>query len=105
MSATAALLDELVDIVNKESASDLHLSVGRKPTIRVSSFLIPLEKYPALTEDNVKDLFDIFLTAFNKKEFETKKEANFAYAHKSGARFRGNAFETLTRRAVALRLI
>ncbi|MEK7194169.1 MAG: PilT/PilU family type 4a pilus ATPase [Patescibacteria group bacterium] len=105
MAAPHTLLDELVDIVSKESASDLHLAEGRKPIIRVSSFLIPLEKYPLLTSEDIKGFFDIFLNADNTKEFSTKQEANFAYAHKSGARFRGNVYETTGRRAVALRLI
>ena len=50
MATAHALFDELVDIVNKEIASDLHLAEGRKPIIRVAGFLIPLEKYPALTK-------------------------------------------------------
>ncbi len=105
MAGSHSLLDEFVDIVNKESASDLHLAEGRKPIIRVSGFLVPLEKYPVLTVENIKDLFSIFLTPENEKEFNLKKEANFAYSHKSGSRFRGNVFETVGRRAIALRLI
>lgn len=100
-----ALLDELVDIVGKESASDIHLSEGRRPTIRVSSYLIPLEKLSPVTEQQMKEFFEIFLTSENVREFALRKEANFGYAHKSGARFRGNVFETVGRRSIALRLI
>lgn len=105
MAAAHSLLDELVDIVNKEGASDLHIAEGRKPIIRVSSFLIPLEKYPALTVEDVKSFFNLLLTPANLKEYEMKQEANFAFAHKSGSRFRGNAFETVGKKAIALRLI
>lgn len=99
------LLDQLVDIVAKEMASDIHLSEGRQPTIRVSGFLIPLEKFPPVTQQDMKEFFEIFLTSENIREFALRKEANFGYAHKTGARFRGNVFETVGRRSLALRLI
>lgn len=101
----STLLDELVDIVNKEDASDLHLAEGRHPIIRVSGFLIPLEKYPLLTPEDLKNFFTLFLNTENQQEFLKRKESNFAFAHRSGSRFRGNVFESVGRRAVALRLI
>lgn len=105
MGAAQTLLDELVGIVNKENASDLHLSLGKKPVIRVSGFLIPLEKFNPFTEEDFKEFFDIFLSSENMREFSLRKEANFAYSHKSGARFRGNIFEAVGKRSIALRLI
>lgn len=105
MGAATTLLDELVGIVSKESASDLHLAEGRKPIIRVSGFLIPLEKYVEFTGENMQELFGLFLTPENDREFAMKKEANFAYSHKSGARFRGSVYETTGKSAVALRLV
>lgn len=105
MSATQALLDEMIGVVVKEGSSDLHLTEGKKPVIRVNGYLIPLEKFAPLTKENFDDLFDIFLTAEYQKEFEEKREVNFAYPHKSGNRFRGNVFQSVGHRAVALRLI
>lgn len=103
--AVSTLLDELVDIVEKEGGSDIHLAHGRRPVIRVNGYLIPLEKYNVLSETDIQEFFTLFLTAEMEVEFKTKKEANFGYGHKSGSRFRGNAFETVGKRAVALRLI
>jgi Tfp pilus assembly pilus retraction ATPase PilT len=37
-------LHELIETVIAEGGSDLHISAGRKPTIRVSGYLIPLVK-------------------------------------------------------------
>ncbi|MBX4195663.1 PilT/PilU family type 4a pilus ATPase [Candidatus Parcubacteria bacterium] len=105
MGTAETLLGELVGIVTKENASDLHLSEGRKPAIRASGFLIPLEKFAPLTKENLTELENIFLTPANQKEFAEKNEANFAYMHESGARFRGNIFETVGRKSVALRLV
>ena len=43
-------LDELVEIVHRENGSDLHISEGRHPTVRVSGSLIPLIKKAPLTK-------------------------------------------------------
>ena len=54
-------LEELVNLILKEGASDLHLSVGRNPIIRVSGNLIPLMKKPVLTAADLKGYLSIFL--------------------------------------------
>ena len=46
-------LKDLIDIVMSESGSDLHLSVGSHPMIRVAGALIPLVKKPILTNEDV----------------------------------------------------
>ncbi len=104
-SQTNPLLDELVEIVARESASDLHLSVGKKPVIRVAGFLLPLEKFQALRQEDIEAFITIFFSSENMREFAIKKEANFAYTHKNNSRFRGNAFLTMGRTAIALRLV
>ena len=109
------LLGELVEIVAKEAASDLHIAEGRPPVIRVNSFLIPLAKMAPLTKEDIEGLLSILLTPANRKELETSKETNFAYSH-TGAlgvpgsmavnrRFRCNAFLSLGRFGIAMRLI
>ena len=105
MGGTLTLFNELVDVLEKEGASDLHLSQDRVPVIRVSGFLIPLEKYPPLTESDIKGFLELFLISENQREFALRKETNFAYSHKNGSRFRGNVFETVGKVSVALRLI
>ncbi|KND48660.1 MAG: twitching motility protein PilT [Parcubacteria bacterium C7867-005] len=105
MASSEKLLSELVDIVFKEGASDLHLSEGRSPVIRVSGFLIPLVKIPSLTAEDLEGFVSIFLTADDKLEFKEQKEANFAYEHKDVGRFRGNVFQELGKISIALRLI
>ena len=107
------LLNELVEVVAKEGASDLHLAEGRSPIIRVSNFLIPLAKLPALTRADMEGLLTVLFKPYNRKEFDTEKETNFAYssslpgANSSGAvhRFRCNAFQALGKIDIAMRLI
>ncbi|MDP2642178.1 MAG: PilT/PilU family type 4a pilus ATPase [bacterium] len=100
------ILDELIGIVVKEGASDLHLSEGRIPMIRVSSFLIPLAKMPALTREDMTALLSVLLNPEAKKEFESLKEVNFAYSHLNNkVRFRCNAFLSLDKIGIAMRLV
>ncbi len=99
------LLDDLVGIVVKEGASDLHLSEGRPPTIRVSGFLIPLLKVPILTKGDMETLKEVLLSPENKAEFEERKEVNFAYSHASIHRFRANMFLSMGQISVAMRLV
>ncbi len=101
----AKLLSELVTVVVKEGASDLHLSEGRPPVIRVSGFLIPLSKMPLLSSEDMQGFLSLLLTPFNKKEFDERQETNFAYSHEGGRRFRCNAFLSLGRTSIAMRLV
>lgn len=98
-------LEELISIVIKEDASDLHISEGRQPVIRVSGFLIPLVKEPILSRIDAKGLLDELIDTKKKEEFLEKKEVDFAYDKKETSRFRGNAFYQLGRISIALRLI
>lgn len=99
------LLSELVEIVVKEGASDLHLSEGRLPTIRVSGFLIPLAKTPVLSRDDMEGLLALLLSPSGRKEFEVNKETNFAYSDLTLRRFRCNAFLSLGKTGIAMRLV
>ena len=97
-------IDELVDLILKEGASDLHLSVGRNPIIRVSGNLIPLMKKPVLTEADMKGFTNIFLSVANKEILASAKDADFSY-NLTNARFRGNIFFHQGVVSIALRLI
>ena len=85
-------LNDLIDIVLKEGASDLHLSALRKPAIRVSGELIPLVTRPVLNPDDVAGIVFELMGENNKRDFLEKKDLDFAYSSPSDVRFRGNAF-------------
>lgn len=114
MSTTSdKLINELVEMVGKEGASDLHLSEGRQPIIRVSGLLIPLSKMPALSRADMEGFLSLFLSSETKAEFENRKEVNFAYSHYAGhpsaeridMRFRCNVFLALGKIGIAMRLV
>ena len=98
-------LDELIDIVIKEGASDLHLSAGRKPTIRVAGDLISLVKQPELSKEDTLAFLSSLVGEERKKEFLETHEIDFSYSTQEGMRFRGNAFVQRGAVGVALRLI
>jgi twitching motility protein PilT len=97
-------IEDLVNLILKEGASDLHLSVGRTPVVRVSGNLIPLVKKPTLSESDMKGFIKIFLNDASKVLLEKDKDVDFSYGL-SNARFRGNAYYHQGVLSVALRLI
>ncbi len=98
-------LESLIETVVKEGASDLHISEGRHPAIRVSGSLIPLVKHTVVTKEVVTHFIDILLTAENKERFLTTKEIDFSYESATKARFRGNGYYQQGYISIALRLI
>ena len=98
-------IEDLVLIVAKEGASDLHLTVGRHPTIRVSGDLIPIVKKPVLTPEDTLGMAMEILNDENKKIFLEQREVDFSYNPTGDVRFRGNAFFQRGLTGIALRLI
>ncbi len=98
-------LDELLETVVKEGASDLHLSEGRHPTIRISGSLLPLVKKAVLTHDDIVGILKVMLGDEKIQKFVERKEYDFSYRFNDNARFRGNAFIQQGYYSIALRLI
>ena len=98
-------LDNLIKTVFQEGASDLHLSEGRKPTIRVSGFLLPLVKREVLTKEMMSGILSELVNKENKEIFLNKKELDFSYGMENGERFRGNVYFQQGMISIALRLI
>ncbi len=101
----AAELEELISTVIREGGSDLHLSEGRHPTIRVASSLIPLMKRNILKHEDTKAFLELLTTKENNDLFYKNKEVDFSYNYKDQSRFRGNAYFQQGFVSIALRLI
>ncbi|MBP7804941.1 MAG: PilT/PilU family type 4a pilus ATPase [Candidatus Pacebacteria bacterium] len=101
-----ALIESLVDIVIKEGGSDLHISAGRMPSIRVATQLVPLANQAPLTQDQMMEILGSILDKSRLDLFLKEQEIDFSYDHRNGAaRLRGNAFFHKGAIGVALRLI
>src|SRR5215207_10805587 len=88
----------------QQGASDLHLKVGRPPTLRVQGDQLPLEYAPMRPED-LKSLAEQVMTPRQVKEFSEHKEADFAIGVPGIGRFRVNVYQQRGTVAYALRAI
>lgn len=95
----------LIELLIQEKASDLHLSVGAHPLIRVSGTLIPLLKKPILTDTDVSSFIKILMRPDQYERYRNYNEVDFSFETSDGVRFRGNAFYQKGHSGVALRLI
>lgn len=98
-------LEELLAQVVKQRASDLHIAVGRHPTMRVDGELIPFAKEEIITPDMAKDLIFAMLTEEQQEIYIRDKELDFSYNFKDRARFRVNVFHQRGFMGSSLRLI
>ena len=105
MAEYKKIIDDLILIVAKEGASDLHITAGSHPSIRVSGDLVPLVNYPVLTADETMGIAIEMLNEDNKNIFFEQKEIDFSYSPDGTLRFRGNAFFQRGLVGIALRLI
>lgn len=99
------VLENLIQIVLKEDASDLHLSEGKTPIIRVAGSLIPIVKHEVITKNDIKGILEELLDEPKKAKFLNDKAIDFSYQYKEDARFRINVFFQLGKVGIAMRLI
>ena len=95
----------LVDTVLEEEGSDIHVAEGRKPIIRVSSYLVRQDNRREFTGEDVRTLLDGILDKSEKNTLVEGRSVDFSYSHEGKARFRGNAYYQRGQLNVALRLI
>ncbi len=91
-------LHQLLKTMIEKGASDLHITTGTPPKLRIDGKLIPL-KTPPLTPQETKQLCYSILTDAQKHKFEESNELDLSFGVKSLARFRANVF--MQRGAVA----
>ncbi len=85
-------MQNLLNILVSKGGSDLHITIGSKPQIRVDGELNPLEEFPVLTPVDTKTLCYSILTENQKHKFEEDSELDFSFGIKGLSRFRGNLF-------------
>ena len=105
MANARQLVERLLATVLKETASDLHITVARHPTIRVDGTLIPLLNEEIFTADTARDFLFFLLTPEQQERFLRQKEIDFSYNFQDRARLRVNMFHQRGFVGGALRLI
>jgi twitching motility protein PilT len=95
-----AVLQQLV----KLNASDLHLKVGRPPTVRLNGDLHPLE-FAALKPEDLKGLAEQLMNPKQVKQYTDEKECDFAIGVPGIGRFRVNLYQQRGSLCFAMRAI
>ena len=98
-------IQQLLDLTIARNASDLHLSVGFPPTLRIHGELVAVPGEAPSTPEQVDSLVAPLLSDYQKEIFKQSLELDFSLDYQGKARFRANIFRQKGHTAVALRLI
>ncbi|MFZ5623282.1 MAG: type IV pilus twitching motility protein PilT [Gemmatimonadota bacterium] len=96
-----ALLEEMI----ARDASDLHITVGRRPKLRIDGDIVDSSATEILTPKDTLTLAYSVLTENQKKRFEQEDELDFSFGIQNLARFRGNIFKQRGCVAMVVRMI
>lgn len=102
MSAQPVL--ELLNAMNQREASDLYLTVGFPPTLRVEGTLEPIRNDP-LTVDEINEILGTILTSRQRREFDAHMELNTSLDAGKNGRFRINCLRQRQYPALVIRRI
>lgn len=96
---------ELFKYMQQRGASDLHITVGKPPVVRVDGTLQEVPNMPILSPQHTQALVYSILTDAQKKQFEETNELDFSFSVKGVSRFRGNVFRQRGAVGMAVRTI
>jgi twitching motility protein PilT len=96
---------ELLKEVVARNASDLHLSVGAHPILRIRGRLMSLSEYPVLGGTATREIIYSILSNDQRQRLETDWQIDFAYSVPGHGRFRVNAYYQRGSVGAAFRLI
>ena len=105
MDAASYSVDDLLRQMAEREASDLHLTSGSEPVVRVRGRLERLDGMEKLTPEFVRDLLYRILSTEQQKILETRRSVDLSYSLPTVARFRVNVFFQRATLGAAFRLI
>jgi twitching motility protein PilT len=98
-------IDELLELMVGRGASDLHITVGTPPAIRVRGHVSRLDEYSALDPDTTRTLLYQILSTEQQKRFEVNRQLDFSHSIPGVARFRVNVYMQRESVGAAFRVI
>src|ERR1700747_288020 len=98
-------IDTLLERVAAEDASDLHVTAGSAPLLRVRGKLTPLEEFEKFSPEETRDLLYRILSTEQQKRLEIDRQIDFSYSVPGIARFRVNVYFQRDTLAAAFRLV
>ena len=104
---TSPLIDlhEVLGLVLQYNASDLHLTNGLPPMLRIDGDLVPIQGYPAMEPEALQRIVYGMLSQKQREKFEENLELDFSYSLPGKARFRVNVYQQRGALGAAFRLI
>jgi twitching motility protein PilT len=105
MSENTLSIDTLLEQMVAHNASDLHLTVGSHPALRVRGQLERLEGFPVLTAELSRQLLYRIISSEQQKRLEIDRQLDLSYSIPGLARFRVNIYSQRESLAGAFRLI
>ncbi len=97
-------IGELLQLCVKHNASDLHLTVGKSPTLRIDGALMPLN-YKLLTHEDTEALMKSITGPENQQHVQEVGGVDFGFAFEKIARFRVSVYKQKGHYGLTLRLI
>ncbi|HZH25004.1 MAG TPA: type IV pili twitching motility protein PilT, partial [Solirubrobacteraceae bacterium] len=94
----------LLEVVAKK-ASDLHITAGAAPMLRLRGGLMPIEGAPRMTATDTREIIYTILNGSQRQRLETDWQLDFAYSIPGHARFRVNTYFQRGTIGAAFRLI
>src|SRR3954467_446241 len=98
-------IDELLEHMVARDASDLHVTVGTPPVIRVRGEVERVDEYAPLSSEDTQQLLYRILSSERQKQLEIKRQLDFSHSIPGLARFRVNVYFQKESIAAAFRLI
>src|SRR5436189_4984042 len=89
---TLTSIDDLLEQMVALGASDLHVTVGSPPALRVRGSIVRIDGTDQFTADDTRSLLYRILSSEQQKQFELNRQLDFAYAMPGLARFRVNCY-------------
>lgn len=97
-------MDRLLKETIEKKGSDLHITAGAAPAVRINGELVPME-YPEMAPADINNLLMPILEPYHKKLLEEHWELDFSYSIQGLSRFRGNVMKQRGSLAIAFRVI
>ena len=98
-------IQQLLELTITKNASDLHLSVGSPPLLRVDGELTPIPGEVVVTQEQIESLINPLLTQTQREIFSSSWELDFSFEFQEKGRFRVNLYRQKGFTAASLRLI
>ena len=99
------MIEKILTYAKKQGCSDVHITTGAAPTLRVDGEIRAIPDAPLLTDAQVLEMLHSVMNDFQKKTYQDRWELDFSIQIKENLRFRVNAFRTINGAAAVFREI